>query len=308
MLFTTLAASFGMPARGVVVPTHAFVELGPPGGKILEVETTSDTGFDLVHDERFYREAAATWSSSRGLAPVTLAQYRERRILAPYQLMAHGMRNQSSYAEGKERDRLVEIAAFTDAESVELQRDRLQVYVNEAITLHEKEAARTTVKLFDCVQPAIQAIASKWATDSKTSELAAWAGWYYADALEVVRRSDEAIKIADSALDHVDAKWKDAAALRQNYLSILTDRMVELMQAKDYARATTVHGKHIDVCRSDAICADNLKVVYLNWSIEQQNAGDWQGARKALGDCVTQLPGNRECDAALKDLESRHRF
>src|SRR5256885_4323237 len=51
-----LARGFNLPVRGAVTETHAFVELGPPNGKILEVETTSATGYDWVHDEKYYKE------------------------------------------------------------------------------------------------------------------------------------------------------------------------------------------------------------------------------------------------------------
>ena len=67
MLYAILARSFDLPVRGVTVPTHAFIEMGLPGAKILEVETTSDTGYDWVHDAKFYDQASAKWAADRGL-------------------------------------------------------------------------------------------------------------------------------------------------------------------------------------------------------------------------------------------------
>ena len=66
VLFAVLARGLALPVRAALVPTHVFIELGAPDGKIIEVETTSDTGFDWVHDERFYKEGAANWSGSGG--------------------------------------------------------------------------------------------------------------------------------------------------------------------------------------------------------------------------------------------------
>src|SRR5262245_52088116 len=91
VLFAILARGYGLPVRAAVVPTHVFVEMGQPGAKIIEVETTSDTGFDWVHDQRFYAEEAAGWSSRRGLRPVTLDDYQHRSIVAPHRLMALAM-------------------------------------------------------------------------------------------------------------------------------------------------------------------------------------------------------------------------
>ena len=48
--------------------------------------------------------------------------------------------------------------------------------------------------------------------------------------------------------------------------------------------------------------------MFANWSIDHQNAGDWQSARQVLQDCVSQLPTDSRCRDALTDLESRHRF
>src|SRR6185369_8687649 len=81
MLFAVLARGFGLPVRAAVVPTHVFIDLGEPGGKTIEVETTSATGFDWVHDARFYKEGAASWSSSRGMRPVTLEEYQRRTLM-----------------------------------------------------------------------------------------------------------------------------------------------------------------------------------------------------------------------------------
>ena len=45
MLFTVLARAFDMPVRAVVVPTHVFVEMGTPGGKVTEIEHDGRTLF-----------------------------------------------------------------------------------------------------------------------------------------------------------------------------------------------------------------------------------------------------------------------
>jgi hypothetical protein len=309
MLFTVLARAFGLPVRGVVVPTHAFVEMGAPGGKILEVETTSDKGFDWVHDARFYRDGAAQWSSQRGLRPVTLDDYEKRQILEPYRFMARGMQNQMVYERGdQDRGRLAEASTVVDPDDPDAQTARVQAYLVEAKGLWERKAARTIVRMFEVVGPAVTDISSRRAKDAKTMDLVAWAGWFYADSLEVVGRGDEAVAMADSVLDHLDDGWEDAGKLRQNFMNVYDNHMLELMNKKDYAASVRVTGKHFDACLCDKICASNVSVVYGNWSIDYQNAGDWQGARRVLQECVTRLPGDAPCSDALRDLESRHRF
>jgi hypothetical protein len=124
----------------------------------------------------------------------------------------------------------------------------------------------------------------------------------------IVGRAGEAVAIADAGLDQIDAAWEDADKLRANYLNVLDDRLGELLAKEDYPAALGVVAKHKDACRADKICAGNIGVVYGNWSIHHQNAGDWQSARQVLQQCVADLPGDARCKDALSDLESRHRF
>jgi hypothetical protein len=309
MLFAVLARQFGMQVRGVQEPTHVFIELGPRGGKTLEVETTSDTGFDLVHDERFFRENASKWSSARGLRPVTMADYQQRQLLEPYRLMASGMKNQAGLSKRDEdRSRLLEAASLVDPDDAEALRLRVESYAIEAQALYKQNASRTIVAMFDVVWPAVSDAATRGAKDGPTTRYTGWARWFYASALEAVGRGDDATTQANEALDQVASAGEDAAMLRENDVGVLDDQMMLLMKNKQYPEATKVMGKHLEACRAVSSCLGNLEVVYRNWSIESQNLGDWQAARQALQACVAQLPGDPACSADLRDLESRHRF
>jgi hypothetical protein len=307
MLFVVLTRAFGLPVRGVLVPTHAFVEFGPRGGKVVDVETTSVDGFAVLHDERFYKEAAAHWTSSRGLRPITIEDYRQRQIVEPYRLMAMGMINQAIQPEttGEDRGRLVEMAALVDPESVDVQRARMQIYALEARTLYERKAQRTLAKMFDAMEPELEHVMSKFATDSETMRTARWVESVFADALQVVGRSREAAALVDDALPSVDMKWEDSTALRQNFLNVLNDQMLTLMTKKNYVGAITAVSKHMDACRKERVCASNLAAVYGNWANDDLFAGNRQGARKALQECVAQLPDNAQCAYALQTFGSR---
>jgi hypothetical protein len=307
MLFAVLARGVGLPVRAAVVPTHVFIEMGAPGAKILEIETTSATGFDWIHDDRFYREGAASWSGRRGLRPVTLDEYQHRAIVQPYQLMAEAMINSYRDESETDRNRRYELAGVVDPDNPEMQKRRIQVYDNEAYQLFELKAWRTMVKLFDTVHPAVSDIGAK-SKDSGTLELVSWANWYHASGLMVVGRQDEAIALMAASLEHFDTAWPDAEKLKNNYLNVLVNRLGELIVRKDYPTAVTTIGNYRDLCRSSDGCVNNASIIYANWSIDHQNAGDWQSARKVLQDCVGALPNDSRCRDALADLESRHRF
>jgi hypothetical protein len=307
VLYVVLARAFGLPVRAVVVPTHVFVEMGAPGGKIIEIETTSATGFDWVHDARFYKEDATGWSSSRGLRPVTFDEYQHRKIIEPYQLMALAMRDGRSGDGDKDRGRLHELAALLDASDADAQRERVQLTVNESVELFNAKAWRTMVRLFDVVETSMDAIGAS-THDSQTGQLASWTNWNYAHALMIVGRTDEAMARMQEGFAHLDPTWPDATKLRDNYGSVLNDRLCGLIDKKDYSKAVEVYVTYRDACRADRVCAGNVAVAYGNWSIDAQNAGDWQSARQTLQQCVTELPESAACRDALTDLESRHRF
>lgn len=314
MLYAVLARSFDLPVRGVVVPTHAFIELGVPGAKILEVETTTDTGFDWVHDAKFYDTASAKWAADRGLPAVTLADYKARTILEPYALMANGMVDELGRAEQAKRaadveaGRLVEISTILDPDNEDGALDRTYYYSLDAHDLFDKKASRTTAKMFDMLGPAVTELSAKWAKNPKIMGNLASIRFYFANALGIVGRVDEAVAIADDMLDHLDPAWKDAEQLRGNFLMTVEDVMLAHIRKREYAAALVAIDKRFDLCKADKVCADNLAVLYGNWSIEYQNQGDWQAARQKLQACVATLPGNAECADALKELESRHQF
>jgi hypothetical protein len=305
VLYVVLARAFGLPVRAVSVPTHVFVEIGAPGAKVFEVETTSNTGFDWVHDARFYKEDAASWSGNRGLRPVTFEDYRQRKIIEPYQLMALAMRDARS-GEEKDRPRLAELAALVDPADADAERARLQETINESVDLYKANAWRTMVRLFDVVSPAVDDLSAR-THDAKTAELASWATWNYANALLIAGRTDEAMTRMKNGYARVDPAWPDAETLRHNYVAVLNDRLGTLVTAKDYGKAVEVYAANRDACRADKICVSNVAVAYLNQSSDAQNAGDWPTARAALQACVADVPDDR-CKDGLTDLESRHQF
>ena len=309
LLYVVLARAFGLPVRAVVVPTHVFVEMGQPGGKIIEIETTSDTGFDWVHDQRFYKEDAASWSGNRGLRPVTWDEYQHRKVIEPYQLVALAMRDGRSGDE-KDRPRLRELASLVDPEDVEIERERLQLTINESVELYQSKAWHTMVKLFDVVSPGttgLDALAAR-TRDPQTAQMASWASWNYAHALMIVGRTDEAMARTKDGYARLDPTWPDAGKLRDDYANVLNDRLCALIDKKDYTKAIEVYTAYRDVCRADKVCASNVAVAYGNQSIDAQNAGDWPSARQALQQCMAELPADASCRDALADLESRHRF
>jgi hypothetical protein len=315
LLYVVLARSFGLPVRGVVVPTHAFVEYGPPGGKILEVETTSETGFDWVHDARYFKEGANDWSADRGLRPVTLEDYQARQILDPLPFVGVAFADEANRAlkeDGPRRDeagRLYELAGMLAPDDADIAENRAYVLADEADALRKRKAFRTLAKMSDVAGPEVDAIFDKWAKNEKIATLALWARYDFAEALQTTGRSDDAVALADAQLDRLDPAWKDAVKLREAFIGVLGNVMTAHVEKGEFAAGLAAISKRMDVCLADAsFCRANLSVLFGNWSIAAQNEGDWQAARTHLQDCLKTIPGDKKCQDALTDLESRHQF
>jgi hypothetical protein len=307
MLYVVLARGFGLPVRGVLVPTHVFVEYGTPGGKLLEVETTSATGFDWIHDARYFKEEAEGWSKNRGLRPLTLDDYNKRQVIEPYVLMAHAMLDARAGEDDNDHRRLFEIAALLAPELADVQKNAMFVWVNEAIDLYKQKQWHTLVKLFDTVAPSIAIIANT-SKDPAVLQHIAWMRYYYAHALVIVNRPDDAIAMMDEGLKTLDPTWKDYLEIRAGLLWVLMDHLLELMHKKDYTNAVAFVKPRFDLCKSDPQCAQNLGVIYINQSVEQINEHSWNAARTTLKECVALVPLATECKTRLDDLESQHAF
>ncbi|MCW8998218.1 MAG: transglutaminase-like domain-containing protein, partial [Kangiellaceae bacterium] len=55
LLYIVLARNLDLDVKGVVLPSHIFVQLNIKNGKSINIETTSTNGFDVEHDEEFYQ-------------------------------------------------------------------------------------------------------------------------------------------------------------------------------------------------------------------------------------------------------------
>src|SRR5690606_17986701 len=54
LLYAVMARELGLAIEGVMMPTHAFIQLNLPSGAPVDVETTSPGGFDQLHDQAYY--------------------------------------------------------------------------------------------------------------------------------------------------------------------------------------------------------------------------------------------------------------
>lgn len=304
LLYTVLARAFALPVRGVFTTTHAFVE-ADAADKRVDVETTTSDGYGRVHDEHYYAEQAEKWSSSRGLKPMTFDDYKKRDIVPPFAFVARAMNDKRNNNEDTQ-GRLSEVAALMEPDYADSAYNRMVVYVNEAKWLYEHKASRTTLRLVEVIAPVVSDVATRFSSNAKIMPLVVMMAWHDAAALEIVGRGDEAISVADDALDRVDPSWSEATLLKSNLLGVLLDRMTELQTKGEYEKSLAAVAKRIPACLANAACQNNLYLTFDGWSARFQQASDYAGARKVLERCIAMLPGDTRCRAALETITNDH--
>lgn len=145
LLYLVLASHFDLPASGVIMPSHAFVQLTLPSGASVEVETTSADGFDVVRDPEFFAEEAETWFSERRLVVASYADYEQRRIVSAAALGYENMWSQHisearmPYAD---RVRMAELKGMLQPDDLAAQHNRLIYYFREAEFLQQHDQPR----------------------------------------------------------------------------------------------------------------------------------------------------------------------
>ncbi|HEY7773535.1 MAG TPA: transglutaminase family protein [Marinagarivorans sp.] len=150
LLYAVLARRLGLEGRGVMLPSHAFIQLDFEDSKSAEVETTSAAGYDQHHDAEFYQRAADAWFNPRGLAPSTYNDYLNRELIPFWQLGTRNMLHQHTHPERMspvDRGRLAEISAFIDPRYEPAQINRMHYYTREAAALAETQQWPTLKRL-----------------------------------------------------------------------------------------------------------------------------------------------------------------
>lgn len=160
LLYLVLAAHFDLPASGVIMPSHAFVQLTLAGDEVIEVETTSPDGFGVVRDPDFFAEEAQAWFTERRLVVPTYTDYEQRRVVSATALGYENMWSQHvsearmPYAD---RVRMAEIKGILQADNIEAQHNRLIYYYREADFLQRHDE-----RLYHALMTRIEPYLARW--------------------------------------------------------------------------------------------------------------------------------------------------
>lgn len=176
MLYVVLARYIDLNVEGVVTAHHAFIQIKGENGRRIEVETTSNKGYGLTHDENFYRTGFTRFSLSRNLSVPTYADYMKRRVLPPYRFIAENMNHQHTVKarmNASNRQRLNEMIGYLDSETAASQLIRLNALTNACIRLVGKKTDAGADRMFSVLDAVLRHVkAREWIDHARPPEIA----------------------------------------------------------------------------------------------------------------------------------------
>jgi tetratricopeptide (TPR) repeat protein len=286
MLYMILVRYFNMNVKGVLLPTHAFVQIESPKGKIIEVETTSINGFGLEHNKKFYKTRAGKWSKSRGLRSTTYKDYQKRKISAPHLLIAANMNSQHTSPERMkpaDRLRVSEIFAYTDPNDRIAQLNMLNGYNDQFNKLKSKKDFKTLEKLFGRTDVLITNLRKNRENDSEIQNIVSWLDYEYAYTLHQNGKHDSALKKQETGLRGLGNKIKDRAVLLKNQMALIHNYLIDLVEQKHFKSIEVISQRFSEYCNQVDWCKEDPGWFYNPWADVYWDRGEWDKVTEKLG-------------------------
>lgn len=255
LLYIILARYFDMTVKAVVLPSHTFVQMAAPNGTIIEIETTSKTGFDWIHDENYYKSRARAWFSSRGLPQSTYEDYTKRRIMEPFQLVCFNMTNQHtspSVMKFEDIHRLKEMRGFIYDDDADAQKERFAVYGLEFQYLQKHGDFKTADRMLGKIMPVVLAETQRFPGNPDLVRNAIILEYNDATLLLMVHRYSEFVTVSKSALDALlksgntdtSEMYKGLLANVFNYMKYSMENMNDFTDAESLATTFAPYAKN----------------------------------------------------------------
>ncbi len=287
LLYAVLARLFDLPAKGVLLPSHAFIELNLADGRNVDVETTSPSGFDQHHDQAFYEKANQTWFADRNLTPTTYNDYRHRERISLLSLAARNMLNQHTTEAAMAREdgfRLAEISAFIDPTYALAQEKRLYFYNSEIHTLILQQDWVSLKRLFAVTY---ETVLRDSARHQQSSKVQTAMQMYLSGALLAYAQMGNTEATLEVMGELLKRDWNLAesrAELEQrvtNALGVLLQHLVDQKQFDDGLLLLSLTEAHLT---NQQAWADMNHWLYFRWAEDHWQHQRWEDAIFTLKD------------------------
>jgi hypothetical protein len=277
LLYVVTARKLDFDVEGVVMPSHAFVQLRLPG-KIVEIETTSFNGFDIPHDEAFYAADSGDWFSDRRLQPPTWEEYLAREIISPYELGFFNMINQHTTEERmsyQDRMRLTELRGHFLPGDQAAQKSRLAYYYQEFVHLSEQGDYTTARRMYERIGGYLASLEEVRFQDPETPVLLTAVQAQLADTLARTGSQEEGLALARELIQTRDFP-ESAQTVESHLFSVISGYAVDRAETDDYASARLAFNALEFQCLQNKVCNSGLAQVYSAWAMHYVKGRDWE--------------------------------
>lgn len=294
LLYAVLARHFDLRVKGVMLPSHAFIQLNLRDGREIDVETTSPGGYDQPHDEAFYERNNNDWFTSRSLQPATYADYLDRERVTATELAARNMLNQHTiFSRMNEADsvRLAEISAFIDPRNSMAQEKRLYFYNREIHALVSQQDWKTLLRLFATTYQTVLADSQR---HPQATGLQNALQMYLSGAMLTYAQlgdTEQTLTVMGELLSRGLARGDDRKSVETrvtNAVSVLMSKLAEHKRFDDGLLVLTLVEGHLTDPKA---WPDMVNWFYLRWAEHQWEDKNWREVVTVLTEYLNQPVG-----------------
>jgi hypothetical protein len=314
LLYSTLAQKSGLQVSGVIMTSHAFVQLELGDGEHVEVETTSPTGFDVLHDERFYSTEAAAWFNARLLPQSNYEDYQNRRIVSAVGLGLENLWSQHTSADNmdyQDRMRLAELKGFLQPADFRAQHNRLIYYYREASFLRQHNETATLLKLYRHIEPFLESM------DTLARSRDAMADKEFQTVFQLVQATRAkaliesghgaaGLTLALDTLATLDHTLRDSDVIKSDLYLALSAYVERMISTEQFSEARAVFADLEEDCATEVNCVNTIDRLYAAWANSFWQKQAWQEAAGVYRDYLALELNSPNTASFLENLEAAY--
>jgi hypothetical protein len=286
LLYIVLAEQAKLTAYGVLMPSHAFVQLKFQDGTVVEVETTTADGFDVIRDEQFFLSSAQQWFSDRSLVVASLADYEQRQIISAAHLGYENMWTQHVREDRmpySDRLRLSELRGLLQPDSIDAQHNRLIYYYRESNYLLGAGHSQLYAMLFAQIEPLLavfsgaEIFSASYYLDPDTMLPLLLMQARRAEWLVSVGEQAKGLDLAREIVSGVPEQLRDAEVIRGTAFTAIATAVRQQLQLDDFEIARQTLDSFGAACADDWQCLQVMEEVYAHEGGRLWEQRDWHG-------------------------------
>lgn len=324
LIYMALAQEIGLQVSGVLMPSHAFVEVTLADGRKLDVETTADDGFGMVRDAGFFARQAEGWFEARGLDVPNFEDYQQRRTVSAVALGLENMLNQHlspSRADYSTRLRMAEIRGAMQPGRLDAQQNRLVYYYQESDFLRRQGSVEMRWQLFRSIVPVLarfedEVTSAASLDDNQRIPLlllqSARAQWLTGDVAgladeEVEVRRTQALELARSVLASLEPVQREYDSIRLDATLAISDVIQGMMADASYQPLPPLLPDLVQQhCLQTLVCQQSLDQFHAAWATDHWQQERWSDAIDVARDYLTWAPGSPNRTVFEQNMESAY--